>query len=117
MRNSSLNTDRMHCGKYMEDGLFICSSHVGSGCQTVLCARMKQSEMLWSLKGAKGMIPISHIREIGTALRILQLPTASSSAGRQLYCMTNTGKVVVPSGYAMNDILNSLFDSEDWVVL
>ena len=47
------------------EGLFIGSGVVESGCKTVLGARLKQSGMFWSLKGAKGMIPLRTLEKSG----------------------------------------------------
>lgn len=59
------NVDRMRYDQYMADGLFIGSGIVESGCKTVLGARLKQSGMFWSLKGAKGMIPLRTLEKSG----------------------------------------------------
>lgn len=59
------NTDRMHYDEYIKDGLFIGSGPVESGCKTVLGTRLKQSGMFWSLKGAKGMIPLRTLDKSG----------------------------------------------------
>lgn len=59
------NIDRMHYDEYIRDGLFIGSGPVESGCKTVLGARMKQSGMFWSLRGAKGMIPLRTLEKSG----------------------------------------------------
>ena len=59
------NVDRMHYDEYVKAGLFIGSGPVESGCKTVIGARLKQSGMFWSLKGAKGMIPLRTIEKSG----------------------------------------------------
>lgn len=59
------NVDRMHYDKYAEAGFFIGSGPVESGCKTVLGARLKQSGMFWSLRGAKGMIPLRTLEKSG----------------------------------------------------
>lgn len=59
------NADRMHYDKYIANGLFIGSGPVESGCKIVLGARLKQSGMFWSLKGAKGMIPLRTLEKSG----------------------------------------------------
>lgn len=59
------NVDRMHYDEYIKDGLFIGSGPVESGCKTVLGARLKQSGMFWSLKGAKGIIPLRTLEKSG----------------------------------------------------
>jgi hypothetical protein len=51
--------------KFEAEGLFIGSGVVESGCKTVLGARLKQSGMFWSLKGAKGMIPLRTLEKSG----------------------------------------------------
>ena len=59
------NVDRMHYDEYIRDGLFIGSGPVESACKTVLGARLKQSGMFWSLRGAKGMIPLRTLEKSG----------------------------------------------------
>lgn len=59
------NVERMHYDDYIKNGLFIGSGPVESGCKTVLGARLKQSGMFWSLRGAKGMIPLRTLEKSG----------------------------------------------------
>ena len=59
------NADRMHYDEYIGNGLFIGSGPVESGCKTVLGARLKQSGMFWSLKGAKAIIPLRTLEKSG----------------------------------------------------
>ena len=59
------NVDRMHYDEYIKAGLFIGSGPVESGCKTVIGARLKQSGMFWSLRGAKGMIPLRTLEKSG----------------------------------------------------
>ena len=59
------NVDRMRYNEYIKAGLFIGSGPVESGCKTVLGARLKQSGMFWSLRGAKGMIPLRTLEKSG----------------------------------------------------
>ena len=56
---------RMDYDKFEADGLFIGSGVVESGCKTVLGTRLKQSGMFWSLKGAKGIIPLRTLEKSG----------------------------------------------------
>ena len=56
---------RMAYDKFEDEGFFIGSGVVESGCKTVLGARLKQSGMFWSLKGAKGMIPLRTLEKSG----------------------------------------------------
>lgn len=56
---------RMDYDKFEKNGLFIGSGVVESGCKTVLGARLKQSGMFWSLRGAKGMIPLRTLKKSG----------------------------------------------------
>ena len=56
---------RMAYDKFEAEGLFIGSGVVESGCKTVLGARLKQSGMFWSLRGAKGMIPLRTLEKSG----------------------------------------------------
>ena len=55
----------MAYGQHIRDGLYIGSSVVESGCKTVLGERLKRSGMFWSLKGAKGMIPLRPLEKSG----------------------------------------------------
>ena len=59
------NVDRMQYDKYIKEGLFIGSGPVESGCKTVIGSRLKQSGMFWSLRGAKGMIPLRTLEKSG----------------------------------------------------
>lgn len=59
------NKERMRYDQYLADGLFIASGVVESGCKTVLGERLKRSGMFWSLKGAKGMIPLRTLKKSG----------------------------------------------------
>ena len=59
------NVDRMRYDEYIKAGLFIGSGPVESGCKTVLGARLKLSGMFWSLRGAKGMIPLRTLEKSG----------------------------------------------------
>ena len=59
------NVDRMRYNEYIKAGLFIGSGPVESGCKTVLGARLKQSGMFWSVRGAKGMIPLRTLEKSG----------------------------------------------------
>lgn len=59
------NVDRMHYDEYIRDGILIGSGPVESGCKTVIGARLKQSGMFWSLRGAKGMLPLRTLEKSG----------------------------------------------------
>lgn len=65
LRHFRDNVDRMHYDEYTRDGLFIGSGPVESGCKTVIGARLKQSGMLWSPRGAKGMLPLRTLEKSG----------------------------------------------------
>ena len=65
LRHFRDNVDRMHYDEYIRDGLFIGSGPVESGCKTVIGARLKQSGMFWSLRGAKGMLPLRTLEKSG----------------------------------------------------
>ena len=52
------NLDRMKYDEYRESGWFIGSGVIESGCKTVIGQRFKQSGMIWSLKGAKALLPL-----------------------------------------------------------
>ena len=48
----------MKYDKYRANGWFIGSGVIECGCKTVIGQRFKQSGMIWSLKGAKALIPL-----------------------------------------------------------
>lgn len=52
------NVDRMKYDEYRANGWFIGSGVIESGCKTVIGQRFKQSGMIWSLKGAKALLPL-----------------------------------------------------------
>ena len=52
------NAGRMKYDEYRANGWFIGSGVIESGCKTVIGQRFKQSGMLWSLKGAKALLPL-----------------------------------------------------------
>ena len=52
------NAGRMKYDEYRANGWFIGSGVIGSGCKTVIGQRFKQSGMIWSLKGAKALLPL-----------------------------------------------------------
>ena len=52
------NAGRMKYDEYRARGWFIGSGVIESGCKTVIGQRFKQSGMLWSLKGAKALLPL-----------------------------------------------------------
>ena len=52
------NKERMRYDIYRANGWFIGSGVIESGCKTVIGQRFKQSGMIWSLKGAKALLPI-----------------------------------------------------------
>ena len=52
------NAGRMKYDEYRAKGWFIGSGVIESGCKTVIGQRFKQSGMLWSLKGAKALLPL-----------------------------------------------------------
>ena len=52
------NAGRMKYDEYRAHGWFIGSGVIESGCKTVIGQRFKQSGMIWSLKGAKALLPL-----------------------------------------------------------
>ncbi len=52
------NQSRMLYGSYREAGYFIGSGVIEAGCKTVVGQRVKQSGMLWSLKGADNVLSV-----------------------------------------------------------
>ena len=52
------NVGRMKYDEYRANGWFVGSGVIESGCKTVIGQRFKQSGMLWSLKGAKALLPL-----------------------------------------------------------
>lgn len=52
------NAGRMKYDEYRANGWFIGSGVIESGCKTVRGQRFKQSGMIWSLKGAKALLPL-----------------------------------------------------------
>lgn len=52
------NKNRMRYDIYRDNGWFIGSGVIESGCKTVIGQRFKQSGMIWSLKGAKALLPV-----------------------------------------------------------
>ena len=52
------NVNRMKYDEYRANGWFIGSGVIESGCKTVIGQRFKQSGMIWSLKGAKALLPL-----------------------------------------------------------
>ena len=52
------NAGRMKYDEYRANGWFIGSGVIESGCKTVVGLRFKQSGMIWSLKGAKALLPL-----------------------------------------------------------
>ena len=52
------NAGRMKYDEYRANGWFIGSGVIESACKNVIGQRFKQSGMIWSLKGAKALIPL-----------------------------------------------------------
>ena len=53
------NAVRMRYAYFRDLGMFVSSGTVEAGCKTVIGARMKQSGMRWTIRGADA---ISHLR-------------------------------------------------------
>ena len=52
------NAGRMKYDEYRANGWFIGSGVIESACKTVIGQRFKQSGMIWSLRGAKALLPL-----------------------------------------------------------
>ncbi|MGN0834093.1 MAG: UPF0236 family transposase-like protein [Kiritimatiellia bacterium] len=52
------NVGRMKYDEYRANGWFIGSGVIESGCKAVIGERFKRSGMIWSLKGAKALLPL-----------------------------------------------------------
>ena len=52
------NKDYMRYKSYKEQGLFIGSGVIEAGCKTVICQRLKQSGMEWTVRGANAIIAL-----------------------------------------------------------
>jgi len=50
------NRQRMRYAEFRKEGYFIGSGVVEAGCKTVVCQRLKQSGMFWSVKGAEAIL-------------------------------------------------------------
>lgn len=59
------NKNRMRYGKFRREGLFIGSGVVEAGCKSVIGARLKQSGMHWSVRGANDIITLRCCIESG----------------------------------------------------
>ena len=59
------NAGRMKYDEYRANGCFIGSGVIESGCKTVIGQRFKQSGMIWSLKGAKALLPLRTLHKSG----------------------------------------------------
>ena len=52
------NRNRMRYPKFRKQGLFIGSGVIEAGCRTVIGSRLKQSGMLWTVRGANAIIAL-----------------------------------------------------------
>lgn len=52
------NRDRMRYPKFRKQGLFFGSGVIEAGCKTVIGSRLKQSGMLWTVRGANAIIAL-----------------------------------------------------------
>ena len=52
------NAGRMRYDEYRANGWFIGSGVIESACRTVVGQRFKRSGMIWSLRGAKALLPL-----------------------------------------------------------
>ena len=79
------NAGRMKYDECRANGWFIGSGVIESGCKTVIGQRFKQSGMIWSLKGAKALLPLrtlymSNRLEEFFAYLVKDLPQVSCAA-------------------------------------
>ena len=77
------NAGRMKYDEYRANGWFIGSGVIESGCKTVIGQRFKQSGMIWSLKGAKALLPL---RTLYKSNRLEQFFAYLVRALRQVDC-------------------------------
>ena len=61
----------MKYDEYRANGWFIGSGVIESGCKTVIGQRFKQSGMIWSLKGAKALLPLRTLYKSDRTLLLL----------------------------------------------
>ena len=59
------NAERMRYPQFRAQGLFVGSGVVEAGCKTVLGARLKQSGMFWTLRGANAILVLRCNRPSG----------------------------------------------------
>ena len=52
------NSERMRYPKFRKLGLFVGSGVIEAGCKTVIGARLKQSGMFWTVRGANAIIAL-----------------------------------------------------------
>ena len=52
------NTERMRYPQFRAQGLFVGSGVVEAGCKTVVGARLKQSGMFWTVRGANAILAL-----------------------------------------------------------
>ncbi len=79
------NAGRMKYDEYRAKGWFIGSGVIESGCKTVIGQRFKQSGMIWSLKGAKALLPLRTLHKSGRleeffSHRVKDLPQVDCAA-------------------------------------
>ena len=55
------NKDRMRYAQFRQQGLFVGSGVVEAGCKTIIGARLKQSAMEWSVRGANSIITLRYV--------------------------------------------------------
>ena len=79
------NAGRMKYDEYRANGWFIGSGVIESGCKTVIGQRFKQSGMIWSLKGAKALLPL---RTLYKSNRLEQFFAYLVRDPRQVDCAT-----------------------------
>lgn len=59
------NAGRMKYDEYRAKGWFVGSGVIESACKTVIGQRFKRSGMMWSLKGAKALLPLRTLHKSG----------------------------------------------------
>ncbi len=71
------NRERMRYREFRQQGLFVGSGVVEAGCRTVICRRLKQSGMHWSVRGANDIIALRCIQLSGRWEEIWEMRAAS----------------------------------------
>ena len=84
----------MKYDEYRRNGWFIGSGVIESGCKTVIGQRFKQSGMIWSLKGAKALLPL---RTLHKSNRLEEFSNISSKTSDRSIARHETGCHLIDS--------------------